>query len=256
MRRLLGLIAVCATVALPLVGCAVPPALTVASLIADGVAVVTTGKTMSDHAISNLSGEDCRMSRILKGEWICHAESKVVMEAALPPAPPEPPLTVVSPYPRPADPIVADAPPEPSHMMAAAPPAVAAAPPAQPVPPSAAPARPSPAPSAAQAKAATAPTQTASPPTASVRPATDPKSARRSAPAQQAALPATPAASTPPAARAPSAPPVRGEMVIQGGTDPAEAEAIAGQLKAYSAKVRPVQQGGVTVYEVVVGINS
>jgi hypothetical protein len=44
-------------------------------------------------------------------------------------------------------------------------------------------------------------------------------------------------------------------MVIQGGTDAAEAQAIAGQLKGYSAKVRPVQQGGVTVYEIVVGIS-
>lgn len=256
--RPIALVAVCAAVALPLAGCAVPTALTVASLVADGVAVVTSGKTMSDHAISNLSGEDCRMSRVLKGEWICHAETKVVTVAELPPAPPEPPLTVLSPYPRPSDPIAAEIKAAPVLAAAAtaaapakpAPPAVAAVPPTEPASPTALPAPYTPAPAMAQVKAQPAPKQAAAPPTSPARPPAGAKSASRAASTtQQAAAPANPAP------RALSGPPVHGEMVIQGGTDPAEAQAIAGQLKGYSAKVRPVQQGGVTVYEVVVGIS-
>ncbi len=219
--------------------------------------MAANGKTMSDNAISTLAGEDCRLFRLLKGEWICHPESKVVATAALPPAPPEPPLTVVvSPYPRPADPIVATAEPlalarrdrggrarsskdpgrrrrRPSSRR-----------PSPPVleTPSAAPATPAPAPRVAQT-AAVAP----------IRPPATAKSTRAMPPAQQAAVPTTP---TPAAARVlGSGPPVRGEMVIQGGTNPAEAEAIAGQLKGFPAKIRPVQKDGVTVYEVVVGLS-
>ena len=257
--RPIALAAVCAAVALPLVGCAVPPALTVASLVADGVAVVTSGKTISDHAISNLAGEDCQMSRVLKGEWICHAETKVVTVAELPPAPPEPPLTVLSPYPRPSDPIAAEAQSAPVHVAAvtapvaapakSAPPAVAAVPPTEPANPTTAPASHTPAPAMAQVKSEAAPKQAVAPSTSPVRPPANAKSASHAAPAQQAAAPANPAP------RALSGPPVHGEMVIQGGTDAAEAQAIAGQLKGYSAKVRPVQQGGVTVYEIVVGIS-
>lgn len=250
-----ALLAVCATVALlPLAGCAVPPALSIASLVVDGIAVVTTGKSMSDHAISNLSEEDCRMSRLLKGEWICHAETKVVAAAELPPAPPEPKLTVVAAYPRYFDPTAtARTPAPPPAALAARPapaPAVSAAEPMHPKTPPAvvAPAAPTPRPAPAMAQI-----PAVAPPPALARPATTSKPTRSSPPTEQASLPSTP---TPAAARALSnGSSVHGEMVIQGGTNAAEAETIASQLKDHSAKVRPVQKDGVTVYEVVVGIS-
>ena len=254
--RLIALLTVCATALLSLGGCALPPVLSVASFLGDGVSLMSSGKSMSDNAISTLAGEDCRLFRVLKGEWICHPESKVVAVAELPPAPPEPPLIVVAPYPRPAEPIVASVepvtPPAPlpalgapehtpehpiatAHAPAPAAPAPAAPPVAAPKPPAAA---------IAQAPAA-APARPATPPTPA-------KPARAAPPPQQQA---TAPVITPAALRALSGPPVRGEMVIESGRSEADAEAIAGELKGFPAKVRPVQQNGVTTYEVVVGLS-
>lgn len=63
--------------AMSLSGClvALPPALQVASLALDGVSFVTTGKTVTDHAISGVTAQDCAMSRVLKGESICSAQT-------------------------------------------------------------------------------------------------------------------------------------------------------------------------------------
>ncbi|HTZ79905.1 MAG TPA: hypothetical protein VMC10_18475, partial [Stellaceae bacterium] len=106
--RSIALPAACVVAVLSLGGCVLPPAVSVASWVADGVSMVTSGKSVSDNAISTLAGEDCELFRLLKGEWMCHAKTKVVAVAQLPPAPPEPPLTVVvSPYAEPAAPIVA-----------------------------------------------------------------------------------------------------------------------------------------------------
>ncbi|MDH3240815.1 MAG: hypothetical protein OEO83_09120 [Alphaproteobacteria bacterium] len=54
-----------------LAGCAVPPALTLASLAADGVSYVATGKSTTDHAISAIAQEDCALVRAVKEEAIC-----------------------------------------------------------------------------------------------------------------------------------------------------------------------------------------
>jgi hypothetical protein len=61
-----------------LAGCALPPALHLASLAADGVSFIATGKSTTDHALSAVSSEDCAMLRALKEEAICVPESKVV----------------------------------------------------------------------------------------------------------------------------------------------------------------------------------
>ena len=44
-------------------------------------------------------------------------------------------------------------------------------------------------------------------------------------------------------------------MVIRSGTDEAEARALANDLHAVGASVRPVRRGEVTVYEVVMGLS-
>ena len=80
--RPLALLAVCATAVLPLGGCILPPVISIASFVGDGVSMATNGKTMSDNAISTLAGEDCRLFRLLKGEWICHPESKEIGRAS------------------------------------------------------------------------------------------------------------------------------------------------------------------------------
>ena len=54
-----------------LAGCALPPALTLASLAADGVSYVATGKSTTDHAISAIAEEDCALVRAVKEEAIC-----------------------------------------------------------------------------------------------------------------------------------------------------------------------------------------
>ncbi len=54
------------TLVLPLLfltGCAIPPAVTIASLVLDGVSYVSTGKSTTDHAISAFANEDCALLR-------------------------------------------------------------------------------------------------------------------------------------------------------------------------------------------------
>lgn len=52
-------------------GCGLPPALMIASYAADGVSYVATGKSVSDHGISAVTGRDCAVWRVIKGEPIC-----------------------------------------------------------------------------------------------------------------------------------------------------------------------------------------
>jgi hypothetical protein len=68
-------LSVLATVVLSLSGCivALPPAIQLASLALDGVSYVTTGKSMTDHAMSTVTAQDCAMTHLLKGEDICSA---------------------------------------------------------------------------------------------------------------------------------------------------------------------------------------
>ncbi len=51
-------------------GCALPPAITIASLVADVASYASTGKTVTDHGISLVLGQDCALLRGLEGE-IC-----------------------------------------------------------------------------------------------------------------------------------------------------------------------------------------
>ena len=62
-----------------LAGCALPPAVTVASLVADGLSLVTTGKSTTDHAISAFVHEDCALFRVVDGRQICDPDGDVLI---------------------------------------------------------------------------------------------------------------------------------------------------------------------------------
>ena len=55
-------------------GCALPPALTLASLAADGISYAATGKSTTDHAISAIADEDCALLRAAKEEAVCRPD--------------------------------------------------------------------------------------------------------------------------------------------------------------------------------------
>jgi len=55
-------------------GCGLPPAVVIASYVADGVSYVVTGKSVTDHGISEATGRDCATWRLLKLESPCKNE--------------------------------------------------------------------------------------------------------------------------------------------------------------------------------------
>lgn len=59
-----------AALTLILSGCALPPAFTIASLVADAASYAATGKSVADHGISLVLQRDCALLRGLKGD-IC-----------------------------------------------------------------------------------------------------------------------------------------------------------------------------------------
>jgi len=69
-------LALLALAALLPAGCVLPPAVTLASLAADGVSYATTGKSVSDHGISAATGNDCAMMRpIFTGKAMCRIDA-------------------------------------------------------------------------------------------------------------------------------------------------------------------------------------
>ena len=62
-----------AILGLGLTGCAAPATLTIASYAADGSAALATGRTLTDHGISGVSGQDCILFRAMRGDAICQA---------------------------------------------------------------------------------------------------------------------------------------------------------------------------------------
>ncbi len=82
-------------------GCVLPPALTIASFVADGISMASSGKTVTDQAVSVLLQKDCRLWRLVQGKSICGSDTSVVAIAALPPPVP---LHAASPGLRPTEP--------------------------------------------------------------------------------------------------------------------------------------------------------
>lgn len=66
--------------ALLLGGCALPPAIMVASYSADIVSYAATGKTVTDHAYSAVARSDCSFVRILHDKPICVDEPSAALE--------------------------------------------------------------------------------------------------------------------------------------------------------------------------------
>jgi len=63
-------------------GCVIPPAVSIASYVLDGVSYAATGKSVSDHGISAAAGRDCAMFRILKGQNPCRGEPTEIRDPA------------------------------------------------------------------------------------------------------------------------------------------------------------------------------
>lgn len=61
-------------------GCALPPAVSVASLVADGVSYVLTGKNTTDHAISAVVRQDCALIRVVRDKPVCDPDGEVLIE--------------------------------------------------------------------------------------------------------------------------------------------------------------------------------
>ena len=62
-----------AVLALPILlgACALPASFTIATLAIDGISYATSGKSVSDHALSAVANEDCAMWRVLQARPIC-----------------------------------------------------------------------------------------------------------------------------------------------------------------------------------------
>ena len=78
-------------------GCGLPPAVAIASYVADGVSYLVTGKSVTDHGISEATGRDCATWRLIKFESPCkkepaqREEPAPVVEGELASAPPKEP---------------------------------------------------------------------------------------------------------------------------------------------------------------------
>lgn len=62
--------------------CALPPAISIASYVGDGVLWLATGKTSTDHGLSIVTGQDCVTFRVFGGvEEVCQDET-IIAQAA------------------------------------------------------------------------------------------------------------------------------------------------------------------------------
>ena len=71
--------------AVPLLGgCAAPLPFQVASWVADGLSYVVTEKSLTDHGLSAVTGEDCAIWRAATDKAVCREDERaVVMEPDL-----------------------------------------------------------------------------------------------------------------------------------------------------------------------------
>lgn len=67
--------------ALGLSGCALPPAVVIASYVLDAGSYATTGKSTTDHALSWVFQEDCALMGVFSGD-VCHPEESYAMADA------------------------------------------------------------------------------------------------------------------------------------------------------------------------------
>ena len=72
-------------VAFLLSGCALPPAIVIASYAIDAGSYVISGKTLTDHGLSVVTGQDCHLIGILEGKVCENVHSYEVAQATLTP---------------------------------------------------------------------------------------------------------------------------------------------------------------------------
>lgn len=77
--RRFGLLALALPIGLG--GCGAPVAFQVASLAADGVSYLATGKSVFDHGLSAVAEEDCAMLRIVTEGQVCRDETSTLADA-------------------------------------------------------------------------------------------------------------------------------------------------------------------------------
>ncbi len=65
-----------------LAGCSLPAPLKFVSWVADGIAYLTTEKSVTDHGISLVARQDCALWRGIKGEQICRDEGGTAIAVA------------------------------------------------------------------------------------------------------------------------------------------------------------------------------
>lgn len=75
--------------ALGVSGCAVPAAVSIASVALDATSYVISGKTVADHGLSLALDEDCALLRVLEGEICREKQDYEVAATALVPLPDE-----------------------------------------------------------------------------------------------------------------------------------------------------------------------
>jgi len=63
-------------------GCGIPIGVSIASWAADGISLVATKKSISDHGISAVAQKDCAIWRIFKGESICRETASIQLAEA------------------------------------------------------------------------------------------------------------------------------------------------------------------------------
>ena len=68
--------------------CALPMPVRIASWVADGIAYLTTEKSVTDHGISLVARKDCALWRGIKGEQICRDEGETAIAVAAAEGPP------------------------------------------------------------------------------------------------------------------------------------------------------------------------
>lgn len=57
---------------LAVTACSIPTPFTVVTFAVDGISLIVSGKSLSDHALSAVNNEDCAMWRVFKDRPICH----------------------------------------------------------------------------------------------------------------------------------------------------------------------------------------
>lgn len=107
-RGLIGRFAALGAALLLLGGCALPPAVAIASYVIDVGSFVATGKTATDHGISAVAQQDCAIMRVFEGQ-ICRDDPDYQLADAgvLEPLEPVGPQAILPPSLQPAQPLVA-----------------------------------------------------------------------------------------------------------------------------------------------------